>query len=136
MHQRPKTVPIVSAFLFAAAAMAALVAASLLVPHTPLDRFWELSRRAEAEFRALGRIAEVLLLLVGIAACSAAVGLLRRKQWAWWLALLLFAVNGSGDLVSFILTRDWLRTLSGAIIAAGFVYSLSRSSVRRYFEQN
>lgn len=82
MNQRPKTVPIVSAFLFAAA------------------------------------------------------GLLRRKKWAWWLALLLFAVNGSGDLVSFILTRDWLRSLSGVMIAAGFVYSLSRSSVRRYFEQN
>lgn len=136
MQQRPRAVPIVAAFLFAATALAAVVATSLLVPDTPLDRVWELNRRAEAKLRAPGRIAGVMLLAVGVGACSAGVGLLRRKKWAWWLALLLFAVNGSGDLVSFIMARDWWRSLSGAVIAAGFVYSLSRSSVRQYFEQN
>ena len=135
MEQRPKTVPIVAAFLFAATAIAAVTGCSLLAPNTPLDRIWELNRQAEAGIRALGRISGGLLLLVGAATCSAAVGLLQRKKWAWLLALSLFAVNGSGELVTFLMTRDWLRSLSGAVIAAGFLYALGRGSVSRYFQR-
>jgi len=134
MEQRPKTVPIVAAFLFAATAIAAVTGCSLLAPNTPLDRIWELNRQAAAGFRAMGRISGGLLLLVGAAACFAAAGLLQRKKWAWLLALSLFAVNGSGELVTLIMTGDWLRSLTGAVIAAGFIYALGRSPVRRYFE--
>jgi len=135
MEQRPKTVPVVATVLFAATAIAAVTGCSLLVPNTPLDRIWELNRQAEAGFRAMGRISGGLLLLVGAAACIAALGLLQRKKWAWLLALSLFAVNASGELVTLIMTGDWLRSLAGAIIAAGFFYSLSRSSVSRYFQR-
>jgi len=82
MEQRPRAVPIVAAFLFAAAAIAAVVGASLLFPNALLDRLWELNKPAAAGFRALGRIAGVLLLLLGGATLAAAFGLLQRKMWA------------------------------------------------------
>ena len=136
MEPRPKTVPIVAAFLFAATAIAAVAGASLLFPNPLLDRLWELNKPAEVAFRSLGRLSRVmLLLLLGAGTFAAAVGLFRRKRWAWWFAVILFAINGSGDVVSFIVTGDWLRSASGVVISLAFLYSLYRGRVRRYFQR-
>jgi hypothetical protein len=135
MEQRPKTVPVVAAFLFGATAIAAVVGTSLLFPNTLLDRLWELNKPGAAIFHAIGRIAGILLLLLGAGTFAAAVGLLQHKKWAWWFAVVLFAIDGSGDLVSGIVTRDWLRSAAGVAISAAFLYSLSRFRVRRYFNQ-
>jgi hypothetical protein len=132
MEQRPAAVPIVAAFLFAAAAIAAVVAASFLFPGTLLDWLWALNKPGAAAFRALGKISGPLLLLLGAAAFAAAFGLLQRRKWAWWLAVVLFAADAFGDLVSLALTGDWLRSASGALISSVFLYSLSRYPVRRY----
>ncbi len=136
MEQRPKTVPIVAAFLFAASAIAAVVGASLLFPNTLLDRLWELNKPGAAAFRALGRISGILLLLLGAGTSAAAVGLLQRKKWAWWFAVVLFAIDGAGDVVSLIVTGDWFRSATGVVISSAFLYSLSRYRVRRYFKQD
>lgn len=87
IEQRPATVPIVAAFLFAAAAIAAVVAASLLFPGTLLDRLWDIDKPGAAAVRALGRIAAILLLLLGAATFAAALALLQRRNWAWWFAV-------------------------------------------------
>jgi uncharacterized membrane protein (DUF2068 family) len=133
MEQRPATVRIVAAFLFVATAIAAVVGASLLFPNALLDRLWELNKPGAAALRALGWIAGCFLLLLGVGTCAAAIGLLRRKPWAWWFAVALFTIDCSGDVVSFFVTGDWLRSVSGAVISAAFVYSLVRPRVRRYF---
>jgi len=133
MERRPRSVPIVAAFLFVATAIAAVVGASLLFPNPLLDRLWELNPSAAPAFHALGRIAGVLLLLLGAATFAAARGLLQRKAWAWWFAVCLFAVNGAGDAVSLVATRDWPRSISGVIIASAFLYLLTRVRVKRYF---
>jgi hypothetical protein len=134
MEQRPKTVPIVAAFLFAAAAIAAVVGGSLLFPNPLLDRLWELNRPGAAAVRSLGRISGILLLLLGAGTFAAAAGLLQRKRWAWWFAVVLFAIDASGDLVSLVVTGDWLRSAAGVVISSAFLYSLSRYPVRRYFQ--
>ncbi|HTT65361.1 MAG TPA: hypothetical protein VLX58_19680 [Bryobacteraceae bacterium] len=136
MEQRPRTVPVVAAFLFAATAIAAIVGASLLFPHTLLDRLWELNKPGEAAFRTLGWISGVFLLMLAVGTFSAAAGLLRRKKWAWWFAVALFGIDGCGDAVSFFATRDFWRSAAGVVISAGFLYFLSRRRVRRYFEQS
>src|SRR5579863_7830571 len=133
MDHRPKTVPIVAAFLFAATAIAAVVGASLPFPNTLSDRLWELNKPAAASFRAVGMISGILLLLLGVGTFAAAVGLLHRKRWAWWFAVVLFAINGAGDVVSLIVTGDWLRSASGVVISSAFLYSLGRGPVRGYF---
>jgi hypothetical protein len=133
--QRPKTVSIVAAFLFAATAIAAVAGISLLFPGTLFDRLWELNKPGAAAFHALGRLSGVLLLVLGVGTSAAAAGLLQGKKWSWWFAMVLFTINGCGDVVSFFATRDILRSGSGVVIASVFLYALSRGRVRRYFEQ-
>jgi len=130
---RPKTVPIVAGFLFAATVIAVVVALSLLFPNRLLDRLWELNKPGAAAFRAMGRASGLLLLALGIGTAGAGVGLLRRKRWAWWFAIVLFTVNGCGDVVGLVATHDWLRSGSGVAVAVFFVYALTRPPVRSYF---
>lgn len=136
MDPRPKTVPIVAAFLFFATAIAVVAGVSLLFPNPLMDRLWTLNKPGEATFRSLGRVSGLPLLMIGAGTCAAAVGLIQRKKWAWWLAVVLFAISGCGDAVSLIVTGDWLRSASGVVICAAFLYSLSRSRVTQYFRRN
>ena len=132
-ERRPKTIPIVAAFLFAATAVSVTVGVSLMVRGAFSDWLWSLNRPAEASFRKLGSISSVLLLALGIATFAGALGLLQRRKWAWWLAVVLFAINGGGDIVSLAVTGDWLRSVSGTVICSVFLYSLCRDPVRLYF---
>ncbi|SPE33633.1 conserved membrane hypothetical protein [Candidatus Sulfopaludibacter sp. SbA3] len=134
MEESPRTVSIVAVFLFAATAVAAAVGASLLFPNRLLNWLWELNKPGAAAFRTVGRVSGVLLLLLGAGTFAAALGLLQRKRWAWWFAIVLFAIDATGNVVSLILTRDWLRSASGMAISAAFLYVLTRSRVRRYFK--
>jgi uncharacterized membrane protein (DUF2068 family) len=84
-----------------------------------------------AAFQALGRWAGVLLLALAVGTASAATGLLRGKKWAWWFSVVLFAINGCGDVVGFFITKDVLRSGSGVVITGAFLLSLSR--VKSYF---
>ena len=136
INQRPKTVSVVAAFLCAASAMAVVAGVSLIFPHTVLDRLWELNKPGAAAFRAMGSISGALLLLLGSGTSAAAVGLVRGRKWAWWFAVVLFAINGCGDVVSWVVTGDWLKSASGVAIGCGFLYALSRTRVKRYFEAN
>ena len=130
---RPRTVPVVAGFLFAATAIAAVVGVSLLFPNPLLNRLWELNKPGEAVFRAMGRIAGVPLLALAVGMALAGRGLLRGRRWAWWFAIVLFTVNGCGDIAGFLVTQDWLRSGSGVAVAAAFVIALTRLRVRRYF---
>jgi len=130
MERRPIAIPIVAAFLFAATAMAAVVGVTLLFPGWLLGGLARLNPRGMAAFEALGRASGVLLLAIGAAAAAAAVGLLRGKRWAWWLAVGLFAVNAGGDVVGALVTRDWLRAVAGVAVSSAFLYVLSRRRVR------
>jgi hypothetical protein len=134
--QRPKTVPLVAAFLFVATIVAGIVGIALLFRSPLQDRLWELNKPAEAVFRKLGRISGALLLVLATGTLFAGVGLLRRRPSAWWFALVLFAIDGCGDLVNFVMTGDLLRSASGVLISAAFLYALTRASVRRYFSRD
>jgi len=131
--ERPKAVVIVAAFLFAATLIATFVGFSLLVPNPLMDRMWTLNPAAESTFRAWDGWAGVFLIALGIATLAAAIGLLKRKKWAWWFAIALFAINGAGDVFGFFVTRDLLRSGSGVIVGCTFLWALGRSRVREYF---
>jgi len=132
LERRPRAVPIVAAFLFVATVIAAVVGISLLFPTRLMDRLWELNKPGAALFRSIGKISGVFLLVLGVATASAARGLLRRKQWAWWFAVALFVIDGSGDVVSFFVTGDWLKSIVGVAITSAFLYFLCQRNVRQY----
>jgi hypothetical protein len=130
---RPMIVPVAAAFSCMATVLALLIGSSLLISGTLPDRVWNLNPRAHIVFSLHPKAFGSLLLIVALVAAITAVGLLRRRRWAWLLALATFAVNGLGDLVSLLVLRDWLRGGSGVLIAGFFLFLLLRPSVRAYF---
>jgi len=131
--KRPVAVSVVAGFLAVATVIAVVVAASLLFPGTLLDRMWALNRPAQVAFEGLGRLGGVLMVFVGLATSTAAWGLLRGRRWAWGMALVVFALNGMGDLVSVALGKDGMRAGLGVLIAGVFFSLLLGKSVRRFF---
>jgi uncharacterized membrane protein (DUF2068 family) len=135
MQPRPKPVVVVSIFLFGAAVTSILVAAALLLRGTLLVRLSQLNEPGMALFQRLDGWAVILMFALGAGTFMAAVGLLRGKKWACWFAVILFAVNAFGDLTSFLITRDAVRTISGVLISASFLLVLCRRDVRLFFDK-
>ena len=135
MEQRPKAISIIAGFLFAATAVAAVVGTSLLFPGKLVDWLSQFNKPAMAAFQMVGRLSGVLLMALALGTAVVAIGLLQRKTWAWWFAVVLFSVNGCGDLVSFYVTGDALRRISGVAICSAFLCALSRQRVRSYFKK-
>jgi hypothetical protein len=136
MRQRPAIVPVIAAFLFLAAGIAAFVGISLLFRNVLLDRLWDLNKPAEAVFRRHAGIFGLFLLLLSAATLVSGVGMLRGRRWARWFSLVLFAVDGAGDLVNLGITGDWWRSVAGILICSVFLYALLRAPVRRHFDCN
>ncbi len=126
----PVGVVVIVGFLFAATGVAIVVGLALLFPGGLLDWLAQFNRPGVDQFQALGRWSGVFLLALGAATATTAIGLLRARHWAWWLAVGLFVVNGCGDIVSYFVTRDAWRSGSGVVICALFLYGMMR--VRRY----
>jgi len=132
-RHRPKTIVVIATFLFAATIVAFVVGESLLFPNTLLDSLWKFNPEGAALFHSIGRLSGLFLLALGVGTFFAALGLLRRQRWAWWFGVSLFAMDACGDIVSYFLTHDALRSLTGAIVSGTFLFFLCRDSVRGYF---
>jgi hypothetical protein len=118
-------------FAFFAAFVAILTAIALVFPGPFWTPMWNLNPEACQSFHHLGPLAILLLLVLASISAVTGVGLLRRRRWAWWLALLGMAANGIGDLLSMVLTHQLVRFGSGVLIAAGFIVLLALQPVRR-----
>jgi hypothetical protein len=132
---KPISVAIVAAFLWIAMLIGLAVGVALLFPGTFLDRIWVYNQPAHAAFQTAGRTSGVGFFVLGLVVGVTAGGLSRGHRWAWWLAILIFALNGFGDLFGVLATRDLLRSGSGLIIAIGFLAVLLRRNVRASFDQ-
>jgi hypothetical protein len=132
-RDRPGTIPVVSAFLFLATIIASVVGVSLLFPNRLLDRLWKLNPAGAVLFHSIGPVSGVFLLLLAVGTLAAARGLLAGRRWAWWFSVALFAIDAAGDIVSFFLVHDAIRTAAGVIISSAFLIALCRRTVRRYF---
>lgn len=112
-----------------------VVGLALLFPGTFLDRIWVYNRPAHAAFQTFGEAAGAGFVVLGLVVGATAWGLSYGRRWAWWLAILIFSLNGIGDLVGLLATHDLLRSGSGMVIAAGFLAVLLRSKVRTSFDR-
>jgi len=113
-----------------------IVGVSLLFQNALLDRLWELNKPAETVFRRHAKIFGLFLLLLSAIMLLSGVGMLRCRRWAWWFSLVLFAINGAGDLVNLGITGGWLRSVAGVLICSAFLCALVRAPVRRHFDCN
>jgi len=130
---KPWPVILVAVLECLAAFTAWVVSFSLLVPGTWLDRMWELNAPVHEAFATQARPVATLLLVIGGLAAAASMGLLARRVWAWLLSLAIFSINALGDLVSILITRDFVHGLSGILIDVIFLYLLLRPNVRSFF---
>jgi hypothetical protein len=130
---RPRAILVIATFLFAATIIAFITGESLLFPNALLDRMWKFNPQGAALFHSIGRISGVFLLALGVGTFFVALGLLRGQLWAWWFGVFLFGIDSCGNVVSYFLTHDALRSATGAIISATFLLFLCRHSVRNYF---
>jgi hypothetical protein len=124
---------VVAGFLFFATVMAALAAGVLLFPRSLVEELRSLNEPAFVEFEKWGKWPAVLLLALGVGTAAAGRAMLKRKRWGWWFAVALFAANGCGDVAGFVITRDFLRSGSGVLIAGALLACLFRAEVRGYF---
>ena len=113
-------------FFVFGASMCLLTIALLLFPGTALDSLWRLNPEARAAFQSLGKISIALMVVVGAACASAAIGLVRDRRWGRNLAVVILAVNLGGDLIN-VFARGDLRPLIGVPIAAALIIYLLRA---------
>lgn len=116
----------VAFFAFGTCACAVTVAA-LLLPGNALDLVWRVNPEAQTGFQEIGRPLSVLLMLVvGTACATAAVGLAWQKVWGRWLAIGILLVNLAGDTINALVRHD-PRTLIGLPIAGLMIWYLKKS---------
>jgi len=123
--------PTLGALAFLAAFIAALTGLALLFPSPMWMPMWNLNPEAYVAFHRLGWLAELLLFGLSCISVVVGAGLLLRRRWAWWIALLGMAANGAGDLVSLVWTHEFVRFGFGVLIASGFIVLLTLPPVRR-----
>jgi hypothetical protein len=79
-----------------------------------------------------GSTLSVAFIVLAFLLLAAAVGWLKRRYWGWLLTVLIIATQVLGDLVN-LLRGDWLRGLTGVVIASALLFYLVHPRVRAVF---
>ncbi|MBW8813438.1 MAG: hypothetical protein JF588_08430 [Caulobacterales bacterium] len=131
---RPVTPALLAAFLLFATAMAGLAAVTLLRPGGPLDAAWRIKPAEYAQLRAMGPWVGAGFAALSAAAGLLALGVLRRRLWAWRGAVFGLAVNGLADAIRG-LSGSWIEGVLGVTVTGLFVWWLTRPRVRALFRR-
>ncbi|MGB9980026.1 hypothetical protein [Methanobacterium sp.] len=136
MENRPKGILIVSIILFFAAVMALIVAISTFFQGTILDVLWTLNNSFPSGFRSstVGMIFGIFILILGLVVLSAALGLPKGRKWSWWITVIIFMANGIGDATRLALGS--IEGIAGILIAAVFLFYMTRPKIRTFFKFN
>jgi uncharacterized membrane protein (DUF2068 family) len=106
-------------FVFGALA-SGLAGFTLLIPRTPLEVIWRLNPAGHRDLQTLGVWAGLLMATVSVACAGAARGLWIRARWGRGLAIVLLAVNLTGDVLAAIVRHD-ARILIGIPIGLALI---------------
>lgn len=112
--------------------MCSLTVILLLFPGTPLDVVWRIKPTAREELSAFGLFTIPLMLIIGAACGSAAVGLAKGAEWGRRMAIGILCVNLAGDTANAIMRAN-CRTLIGLPIGGLMIVYLMSRRVRPFF---
>jgi len=117
---------------FASGALVCLVTVlALAFPGGFLESIWRLKPEARFEFLQIGRgLSIALMIIVGGACASSAIGLARNAEWGRRLAVAVLTINLIGDSLNALLRHD-PRTLIGVPIGAFMIWYLLRRKQAR-----
>ena len=122
-HRIPLGIRLLIAFFVFDTLMCLLTILLLLFPGSALEPVWKLNPGAHEAFQSLGRWSILLMLVVGTACASAAIGLAGRKRWGWQIAIGVLTVNLLGDTINALVRHDY-RTLIGLPIGGALILYL------------
>jgi hypothetical protein len=108
---------------------------SLLLPGTFLDNVWMGQAQKYAQMIPYRYPIGCAFVILGWVFALAVVGWFRCLKWGWWLALVIFVVNGIGDAVG-LLNGDLKGGLLGVSIAGALIFYLARPGVRELFKRD
>jgi len=108
------------------------VGMTLLRPGSILEAIWKLYPARRAVLMPYRVWLGPGFLILAIAMASASIGCFRRRVWGWWLAVVIFLINGLGD-AGQILIGHLLEGGIGVAVAGAVLFYLSRTTVRRVF---
>ena len=136
MENRPVGIIVVAIIMFFAAFMALIVGISIIIPGTPLDVLWTLNNSFPSgfQFTFAGMLFGYFLMILCLVGLYTGWGLLRGRKWAWWITVIILAVNAIGNVVRIAL--GGVEGIVGILIAAGFLFYLTRPQVKTFFEKN
>lgn len=132
---RHPVTPIVMGLFFAIGTAITLATGfSLLWPGSALDAMWRIKPEEHQQLLRAGLPAAVGF--VGLAAIMAitSVGAFLRRRWAWWLAMIIFIINGIGDVVRGIFGAPAEGVIGVAVVAI-VLWWLTRPPVRGLFHR-
>ena len=109
------------------ASMCALTVILLCFPGTSLDLLWHLNPYAQKGFCSIGKLAVLLMCLIGGACTTSAIGLWHGFNWGRKLALVILSLNIIGDLHNLTIRHDY-RALIGLPIAGAMIFHLASRS--------
>jgi hypothetical protein len=135
MKSRPIGITIMGVLLVMVSILAFILGISIIIPGTPLDILWTLNSSFPPNFKSTlaGMIFGYFLIILSIIGLYTRWGLLKGRKWAWWIIVIIFVVNGIGDLARIVL-GGVIEGIFGILIAAGFLFYLTRPGVRAFFE--
>lgn len=105
--------------------MCVLTILLVLFPGTALDSLWRLNPDAHQALHSLGKLAALVMFVVGTGCAFAAVGLWQRSCWGIRLALIILTLNILGDLLNAMVRHDY-RALIGLPIGGAMIFYLAR----------
>jgi hypothetical protein len=119
--------------LFVIGTVASLISAlSLTFPGCFLEPIWHVNPQAREAFTGLGGWAIALMSTVCAACLCAAIGLWRKRNWGYWLAVGMLCVNMAGSAVNVISGTE-LRAIVGIPIVLFLLGYLARPQIRKQF---
>src|SRR5271163_2499707 len=120
------------AFLLFGATTATLAGFMLLFPGTILEPLWKLNPMAGEQLHQLGPAMAIAFLAFGAVMVVTAIGWMKRRFWAWALAVVIIASQVVGDLANAI-RGQYLQGAVGVVIAGALLIYLLRPKVRTAF---
>jgi hypothetical protein len=108
------------------------VGTALLLPGSKLEVIWKLYPARRAVLMPYRVWLGPGFLILAIVMASASIGWFRRRIWGWWLAVVIFLINGLSD-AGQILIGHFLEGGVGVAVAGVILFYLSRPHVRGAF---
>ena len=132
--RHPLTPILMGLFFAIATAITLATGFSLLWPGSALDAMWRIKPEEHQQLLRAGLLAAVGF--VGLAAIMAitSVGAFLRRRWAWWLAIIIFIINGIGDGVRGMFGAPAEGVIGVAVVAVILLW-LTRPPVRGLFHR-